>query len=277
MEVLGKTATVIGYGIEGKAVTEWLVAHGARVTVSDAKGEQAFRSEQLEWLRSAKVTLALGGNRPEDTINSDLLFVSQGVPLDIPAITLARAKGIPLSSLTHLFMSLCPGSIVGITGSAGKTTTTSLLGEIFRACSPKVLVGGNIGIPLLDQLDQITQDTIVILEVSHTQLELVDKSPTTAVVTNIAPSHADRYPNLEDYVNLKKRIFLYQDKQDSLVLNYDDPITRAMAPEALGRCLFFSRQQGLKSDEGAYIKDDEIYTQINGVTERWLSVQDIKL
>lgn len=274
-DLRGKKATVVGLGIEGIALVPYLVSQGAEVTVSDARMPQAL-TENLGKIQGLPVRLALGGNRPKDCVDTDVLFVSQGVPLDIPALAAAKERGVPFSSVTKLFMERCPASIVGITGSAGKSTTTSLVGEMFNAAGRKTLVGGNLGTILLDRLDELTPEHWVVLEMSHTQLELTDRSPHVAAITNISPSHADRYPSFDDYIELKKRIFHYQGPYDWLVLNADDAVTRAMAHQVRARVLWFSLNPD-SSQDGAFIEAGSILLRLNGHEHTVLPVSDIRL
>ncbi len=274
MDLRGKRATIVGLGIEGVALARYLVAQGAQVTVSDSKSE-ATLEENLHLIAGLPVQLSLGQNRIEDTTEADIVFVSQGVPLGIPALAAAKARGIPFSSATKLFMERCRAPIVGITGSAGKSTTTALIGEIFRAAGRDVIVGGNIGVVLLDRLDEITAKHWVVLEISHTQLELTDRSPRIALVTNISPSHADRYP-FEQYVALKERIFAFQQDWDTLVLNWDDPMTLAMASKANGNVAFFSYDS--KSDEnGTFLHNGSLWLRWDESETPIMPVKDIKL
>jgi len=275
VDLRGRKTTVLGLGIEGMALVPYLVAQGAEVTVSDSRSAEALR-ENLSKIRGLPVRLALGGNHPEDCVRADIVFVSQGVPLDIPALREAKKHGVPFSSVTKLFMDLCPAPIVGITGSAGKSTTTALVGEIFMAAGRKTLVGGNLGTMLLDRLAEITPDHWVVLEISHTQLELTDRSPHVAAVTNISPSHADRYPVLEDYIELKKRIFLYQGPYDWVVLNADDPVTRAMAHQSRSRVLWFSAAPD-SSQDGAFVEAGRVVLRLNRQERPVVPVSGIRL
>ena len=270
----GKRATVVGLGIEGVALVRYLAAQGAQVTVSDAKPAEALQ-ENLARIAGAPVRLSLGGNYAEACLDADVLFVSQGVPLDIPTLVTARERGIPFSSSTKLFMDHCPAPILGITGSAGKSTTTALTGELFKAAGGPVMVGGNIGLVLLDNLDQLTPDHWVVLEVSHTQLELTDRSPRIAVVTNISPSHADRYPSLDQYIALKERLFQYQGPEDGLVLNWEDQVTRAMAGKAQARIIFFSDGE-IPSGDATYLRDGQIWLRYGGTEQAIVPIDRIK-
>jgi len=270
-----KNITVIGFGIEGTALAIYLASKGALVTISDAKSEGSL-TDNIQKVQGLSVRLSLGANRVDDVIGADMVFVSQGVPLDIPAVTAARERGIPMNSLTNLFMETCPGTVVGITGSAGKSTATALMGEVLKASGKQTFVGGNIGTPLLGYLDEMNRESWVSLEISHTQLEIIEKSPHVATVTNIAPSHADRYPNLDDYISLKKKIFRFQTGEDFLILNFDDPVTRGMARESTGKVLFFSRSNAISGD-GSYLDQDNIVIRHLGREDEVLPVEAVQL
>lgn len=275
MELRGKRATVVGLGIEGMALAPYLVAEGAAVTISDARTPEALTGN-LARLSGLPVRLALGGNRPEDCTDADVVFVSQGVPLDLPALQAARAAGVPLSSATRLFMERCPAPILGITGSAGKTTTTALVGRMLAAGGLQIEVGGNNGRILLDRLGSLTPQHWVVLEMSHTQLEMTDRSPQVALVTNISPSHADRYPDMADYIALKENIFAHQSAGDTLALNWDDPATRAMAAKAHGHVVWFSLREQPDGD-GAYLEGDTLRLRWQGANTAIMPRSTIRL
>jgi UDP-N-acetylmuramoylalanine--D-glutamate ligase len=239
----GKRVTVVGLGIEGVDLARYLVGKGALVTVSDSRPKERL-APRLRDLDGLLVRFSLGKNDPADVATADHVFVSQGVPLDIPALTTARDRGIPLDSMTRLFFDLCPGPVVGITGSSGKTTTTSLVTAIFAAAAKEHVVGGNIGVGLLSLLDEITPETWVVLEISHTQLELTTKSPHVACVLNVTPNHLDLY-SWDSYVELKRNILRYQTSDDTAVLGYDNSVSRSLADEAHGKVVFFSENSNL--------------------------------
>lgn len=266
--------TVLGLGIEGVDLVRFLVAHGAEVIASDAKPADRLRAA-LDRLEGLPVRYRLGANRPEDVVGADFLFVSQSVPLDNPAVEEARRRGIPVSSMTRLFMELCPAPIVGITGSSGKTTTTSLVGAMFAAAGRPHVVGGNIGVGLLDLLERITTETTVVLEISHTQLQLTDRSPHVACVLNVTPNHLDRF-SWDEYRQLKRNILAYQGAGDVAVLNRDDPETAAMAPLAKGAVRWFSALRPIEGD-GAFIRDGVVTVRRGGVEEAVVPVSAIPL
>ncbi len=230
--------TVVGLGIEGVDLARYFVREGALVTVSDSRPKERLDS-RLRDLAGLPVHLSLGKNDPADIVTADRIFVSQGVPLDIPALVAARERGVPLDSMTRLFFELCPGPIVGITGSSGKTTVTSLVGASFAAAGREHVVGGNIGVGLLSLLGEIGPETWVVLEISHTQLELTTKSPHVACVLNVTPNHLDRYP-WESYIDLKRNILRHQTADDIAVLGYDNEVSRSLASDTPAKVIFFS-------------------------------------
>jgi UDP-N-acetylmuramoylalanine--D-glutamate ligase len=251
-DIRGKKVTVVGLGIEGVDLVRYLAAQGAQVTASDARPAERL-CHRLQDLDGVPVRLSLGENAIADTVSADVVFVSQGVPLDIPALRAARERGIPFSSMTRLFLELCPGPVVGITGSSGKTTVTSLVGDMFAAAGRPHVVGGNIGVGLLGLLNHLTPETWVVTEISHTQLELIDRSPHVACVLNVTPNHLDRY-TWADYVALKRKIIAYQGPADLAALNYENEVTRKMADGAPGKVIFFALE-GEPPGDGAFLRD----------------------
>lgn len=238
LDFKGKKATVVGLGLEGIDLVRYLTGQGAIVTVSDSRPEEALK-KQLAQIRGLTVDLRLGGNGREDFEGADAIFLSQSVPLDLPALDEARKRGVPVLSQMGLFFNLCPGPVVGITGSSGKTTTTALVGAIFAAAGRQHLVGGNIGRPLLSELDSLTPEAWAILEISHTQLQTLGKSPHIACVTNVTPNHLDRF-TWDEYLDLKANIMRHQSGGDYVVLGYDDPEARGFSEKAKGRLVFFT-------------------------------------
>ncbi len=253
----GKRVTVVGLGREGLAVTRVLVREGARVTVSDARDERALAQNiaALDGLGGFPVRYALGSNSPDTALDCDLLVLSPGVDKRAPLAQEALRRGIPITSETELFMARCPAPIIGITGSSGKTTTTTLIGEMLRrdAVSP-VYVGGNIGRPLLERLDEMTPDARVVLELSSFQLEWLTVSPAVAVVTNLTPNHLDRHETMESYAAAKSNIVAHQGPAGTAILNADDPLVAAFADLTPGRVLYFSLVSPVEN--GAYLASD---------------------
>ena len=270
----GKRVTVVGLGIEGVDLARYLVGKGATVTISDARPAERL-SQRLRELDGLPVHLSLGKNDPADMIAADHVFVSQGVPLDLAELSEARERGVPLDSMMRLFLDLCPGPVVGITGSSGKSTTTSLVGAMFAAAGKRHVLGGNIGVGLLSLLDEITPETWVVLEISHTQLELTTKSPHVACVLNVTPNHLDRY-TWEAYVDLKRNILRHQPADGIAVLGYDNAVTRELASEARGKAVFFSDGADLPGP-AAVVVDEAVVWRDGGSDKHVMPVAAIPL
>ena len=266
--------TVIGLGIEGIDLVRFLTAEGARVTVSDARPPEQLTA-QLAAIEDCDARLSLGANRVEDATAAEALFVSQGVPNDLPALTAAEAAGVPVSSMLGLFLERCPAPVTGITGSAGKTTTTALVGAMLEAAGVDHVVGGNIGVGLLSLLPRISVTTRVVAEMSHTQLERIARSPEVACVTNVTPNHLDRF-TWDEYVDLKRRVFRFQRAEDAAVFNIDDPVARGFAAEARGRVLTSSRRTRIPGD-GSMLEGDRIVRVLDGATAEVMRRDEVAL
>ncbi len=272
--LVNKQVTVLGLGIEGVDLVRYLAAQGASVTISDVKSPEEL-SRRIQELDGLAVRFSLGAHNVEDITAADMVFVSQGVPLTLPALSQARERGVPIGSMMKLFLELCPGTVVGITGSSGKTTTTALVDAMFQASGRRHAMGGNIGVGLLALLDQITPDTWVVLEMSHTQLETVEHSPHIACVLNVTPNHLDRY-SWEDYTALKLRILQYQKRDDIAVLNLDDEVACSFATEAPGKVIWFSAKR-VPSGGGAFVREGWIVWKHGSVETKLLSTDAVPL
>src|SRR5512143_1845991 len=246
---------VLGLARQGLALARWLTAQGARVTVSDMKPADQLESE-IAALRDLPIHYALGGH-PIDLLNDcDVLCLSGGVPIDLPIVLEAKARRIPLTNDAQLFVERCPAPIAGITGSAGKTTTTTLVGEMAKTAGLTTWVGGNIGNPLISDLEKIQPTDKVMMELSSFQLELMTSSPQVAAVLNVTPNHLDRHPSMEAYIAAKRHILDYQSLDDTAVLGYDDVTARKLSGMARGYVRFFSREKVV--GRGAFVKDDRV-------------------
>lgn len=255
MQWTGKRVSVVGLGKSNRALIRYLVRHGALVTARDQKTAAELGAAYDE-LCALGVEFRLGPGYLQDLWRSEGVFLTPGMPKDLPEILRARAAGVPITSEVNLFFDRCRAPIIGVTGSSGKTTTTTLIGAILEAAGLKVYVGGNIGRPLIELVDDIEPTAVVVLELSSFQLELLRKSPQVAVVTNISPNHLDVHRTMEAYVDAKRNIYRYQRPQDIVVLNRDDETTAAMASEAVSRVVWFSRRQEVEN--GAFISDRRI-------------------
>ncbi|MDP9238418.1 MAG: UDP-N-acetylmuramoyl-L-alanine--D-glutamate ligase [Chloroflexota bacterium] len=272
--LVGRRVTVIGLGIEGLDVARYAATHGAQVTVCDAKTPEAL-AERMSELEGLPISYALGQHSIELIAPSDVVFVSQGVPLDMPALAEARNRGIPIESMTRYFLQHCAGPTIGITGSSGKTTTTSLVAAMLAADGRPYRVGGNIGTGLLGLLDGIDERTWTVMEISHTQLQLVDRSPHVAAVLNVTPNHLDRF-SWEEYVALKRRLVQFQTPDDYVVLNLDDDLSTAMSElTPAGRC-FFTLAASVPGN-GAFLRDGAVFRRRDTLEEMVLPVGDIPL
>src|ERR1039458_833705 len=233
MELNGKRVLVVGLGKSGVASALFMKAHGARVTVSDTKSGDELRNE-IPVLLDHGITVETGGHGDRTFRGQDLIVVSPGVPFDAPQLAQARTLGENVIGEIELAARFLPGPIAAITGANGKTTTTSLAGEIIAAGKFPVLVGGNIGTPAITFVDQAKPETWIVLEVSSFQLEtIVDFRPRIAIVLNITPDHLDRHKTFANYVNAKARIFENQQADDFTVLNADDTATIGLSERTL--------------------------------------------
>lgn len=238
MDPAGRRVLVLGLGREGISLARYLVERGARVTVTDSAPARRLE-DAVEALRGLPIDLALGGHRPDTVRAADTVFVSPGVPESNPVYRAAVESGRSLESMTTLFFSLCPAPIVGVTGSSGKTTTTALIGHILRESGCDVVVGGNIGDPMLDLLPRIKAETLVVLELSSFQLDLLRQSPHIAVVTNITPNHLDRHTTMATYIAAKRHIVEHQRPDGVAVLNARDAEVARFAASTPGQVRWF--------------------------------------
>jgi UDP-N-acetylmuramoylalanine--D-glutamate ligase len=274
--LVGKRVTVIGLGIEGVDIARYAAEHGAAsVTALDSRPPGALAGS-IEQLRGLPIRYQTGSITAEPIAQSDILFVSQYIPLDQPAVAAARERGIPVSSMTSTFLELCPGPTIGITGSSGKTTTTSLVGHILGGAGEPYRVGGNIGIGLLGLLDGMDERTWGIVEISHTQLQLVDRGPHIAAILNVTPNHLDRF-SWEDYVELKYRIVQGQAPEDYVVLNFDDDVARRAAERTAARVLHFSMGEESLPGDGAFLRDGAVFLRRVNVEAMVLAAADVPL
>lgn len=266
--------TVIGFSIEGEDLARYFVGQGDEVLVSTLRVPESMAHVE-EGLISRGVTFRVGENSPEDVAGADLVCVSQGVPLGIPAVAAARQAGTPVRSMTSLFFEKYPGPIVGITGSSGKTTTTALVDAMFAAAGREHVTGGNIGVGLMGLLEGAEASKPAVLEVSHTQLQLLERGPQVAALTNVTPNHLDQF-TWEEYVALKRRIFEFQTLDAACVFNADDSVSRELAPTAPGDVLLFSLG-GDHGMSGAYVQAGVLFMRRDGKSYQVVEVGEITL
>ena len=256
MELKNKRVLVVGLGKSGKSAALFLRERGAQVTVSDSRSAEALAGE-IPALLDAGVMVETGGHGLLTFRRQDLIVVSPGVPFDTPELKQARAFGLPIIGELELASRFLQGQVVAITGSNGKTTTTSLLGKIFAGAGVPTLVGGNIGTPVIDLIAQSTPQTTSVLEVSSFQLETVEQfRPHIAVVLNITQDHLDRHGTFENYAAMKARITAQQTADDFFVLNAEDKPTQMLAARTKAQVFWFSGRRPIK--QGAFVHGESI-------------------
>jgi len=275
MDVTNKRVLVVGLGKSGVASALFLKAHGAQVTVSDTKPQEQL-SKEIPLLLDHGITVETGGHGERTFRGQDLIVVSPGVPVDAPPLVQARTLNEPVIGEIELAAQFLPKRIVAITGSNGKTTTTTLTGEIIAAGGFPTAVGGNIGTPAITLVGRSTPETIVVLEVSSFQLETIQTfRPKIAVVLNVTPDHLDRHHSFDIYVNAKAQIFENQTPDDFAVLNADDHTCRGLAERTRAQVFWFSREQEVK--QGAYAKDGRILFRDSSGQREIMLVSEIPL
>ncbi len=277
MDLANKRVLVVGLGKSGIAAALFLKERGARVTVSDSRDAVSLAGE-IPALLDAGIMVESGGHGLLTFRRSDLIVVSPGVPMDTPELKQVVAFGLPVIGELELASRFLQGQVVAITGSNGKTTTTTLVGEIFKAAGMPTLVGGNIGVPVIDLVPESTPESWSVLEVSSFQLETVEEfHPKIAVVLNITPDHLDRHGSFENYAAAKARITERQGAEDFLVLNGEDKATQMIAGKTRAQVFWFSGRRPIK--QGAFVHGESVLfvAKEGGKAEPILPVSEIPL
>ena len=274
----GKKILVVGFGKSGVAVSQFMCAQGAKVAVTDIKPKSEL-SESIKQCQDLMIDYDLGKHTPKYFEESELIVVSPGVPLGITPLQEARIKNIPIVSEVEIAAAGLKEPLIGVTGTNGKTTTTTLIGEFFKEDKKNCYVGGNIGTPLIHRLKNKETYHAVVAELSSFQLELTDQLvPAVAVFTNIDQDHMDRYPDMDTYVQTKKKLLRACDKNSYIILNYDDPYLSAFSAEAPGRIFWFLKKNPMDIGGefaerffGAYYVPGsfEVIAKISGTEERY--------
>jgi len=267
----GKRVAVVGVGISNLPLIELLRKADIEVTACDKRSRETFgaRADQLEKLG---VALRLGPGYL-DGLDHDIIFRTPGLHPDTPQLRAAREKGAVVTSEMEAFFAVCPCRIIAVTGSDGKTTTTTLISELLKAQGIRCHLGGNIGRPLLADAPGMRPGDYAVLELSSFQLMTMKQSPDVAVITNVAPNHLDVHASMEEYIGAKENIFRFQDQNGKLVLNFDNEITRAMVKKANGRVFGFSCRE--KPARGTLLSGDSIVLNDGGRSETVLDIKDI--
>ena len=274
VELKNKRVLVVGLARTGVATALFCAARGATVTASDSRTEGEI-GEDVAKLRASGVALELGGHQEKTFLEQDFIIPSPGVPADAPLLQGARAKGVTIWSEIELAYRFRQGKLIGITGSNGKTTTTSLVEHIMRTASFPTILAGNIGTPLISCVDRMTHDTVTVVELSSFQLELIQEFRTdVSVFLNLTPDHLDRHHSMELYSKAKARIFENQREEDFAILNADDPGTTPLAPTR-PQVYWFSRKQ--RAAQGAFLLGDDIVFRTDGREEVVLKREEVPL
>lgn len=269
-----KRIVVLGLARQGTALARFLVTVGAQVTVSDIRDEKAL-AETLAGLAGLPIRYVLGGHPLDLLDDADLLCLSGGVPTDLPIVKEACKRGIPLSNEAQIFLERCPATVIGITGSSGKTTTTTLTGEMCRAAGLRTWVGGNIGNPLIGDLGEMLPGDWVVMELSSFQLELMTVSPHIAAVLNITPNHLDRHKTMEAYIAAKRNIIAHQRAEDFALLGYDNANARSLASETPAHLLWFSGDTEV--EEGAFCTNGTLTLRLGGRDQTICRAAEVRL
>ena len=268
-----KTVAVIGIGVSNQPLLKLLLDRGIAVTACDKKDRESLGivAEQLE---ANGCRLRLGEGYLDD-LTEDVIFRTPGMRPDLPQLTAAVERGSALTSEMEVFFEVCPCQKIAVTGSDGKTTTTTIIAELLRRAGKSVHLGGNIGHPLLAETGSMKPDDVAVLELSSFQLMTMTRSPHIAVVTNLAPNHLDVHKDFQEYINAKENIFTHQTAEDITVFNADNPYTLEEASRAVGRARMFSRQKEL--EDGVFLREDAIIARHDGAERQVMTTADIKL
>lgn len=271
----GKKAAVLGIGLRsGVPLIRFLVKHGAEVTACDKKTTEQLQ-EVLNALRGVPVQYELGEDYLSKLYGLDYIFKTPVMRPDLPELLAAQQAGAALSSEIELVFDLARAPITGITGSDGKTTTTSLVHAILREAGLKTYLGGNIGQSLIEKIEEVPSDARIVLELSSFQLMPMTQSPHVAIITNLSPNHLDVHVSYQEYIEAKENIWRYQKPGDFIVLNYDNEVTRKMIPRVHSTPVLFSRTAEVPA--GVFVRDGEFISRWDGREERICSVSDLRL
>jgi UDP-N-acetylmuramoylalanine--D-glutamate ligase len=273
-DIKSKKVAVLGIGISNIPLIRYLINLGVSVTAFD-KNTSENLNDALSQLKGLSVQYSLGNDYLSRLNGFDIIFRTPGMRPDLPELVGAVAKGAELTSEMEVFLDLCPAQVFAVTGSDGKTTTTTLIYKILTEEGYNCWLGGNIGTPLLSKIDDVKQADKVIVELSSFQLMTIKNCPSIAIITNISPNHLDVHKSLNEYIDAKKNIFINQTSEDKLILNYDNDITKSFANEAKGDCVFFSRISNL--DTGVVFQNGKIIVKKEQKEVEIVDAESIKI
>lgn len=271
--IRNKRVAVIGIGVSNTPLLDMLLAEGIRVTACDKRTREQM-GQQAEELERRGCTLHLGEDYLKG-LDADVIFRTPGLRPDVPEIAACVAHGADLTSEMEVFFRVCPCPIIAVTGSDGKTTTTTIIAELLKSAGKRVWVGGNIGHPLLCEADGMLQTDYAVLELSSFQLMTMTRSPHIAVVTNLAPNHLDMHRDMAEYVAAKENIFRHQSRGDIAIFNGDNAITAEQSARAPGRARTFSRRG--EAADGVFLRGEDIVCRSGGQERVIMTIGDIKI
>ncbi|GIM30164.1 UDP-N-acetylmuramoylalanine--D-glutamate ligase [Clostridium polyendosporum] len=254
--IKGKNTAVVGIGVSNIPLINFLLELGAKVSAFDKKTEEQLGEVAVDF-KDKGVTLFLGEGYLDKLSGFEVVFKTPSMRIDSEALVKVKSEGAYITSEMEEFVRYCPAKVYGITGSDGKTTTTTIISKILMEEGYNTWVGGNIGTPLFSNIEEIKKNDMVVLELSSFQLMTMNNNIDVAIVTNLAPNHLDMHKDMEEYIDSKKNIFRFQEKQDLLVLNRENDITASFKNEAKGKVIEFSSKR--ITEEGAYFKDGALY------------------
>ncbi|KJS83853.1 MAG: UDP-N-acetylmuramoyl-L-alanyl-D-glutamate synthetase [Peptococcaceae bacterium BICA1-8] len=260
MDVRGQKVLIMGAARSGIAASKFLSDHGAQVILTDVKSGDAMKNVQKE-VEILGIKTIWGEQPNVKKINPDFIVVSPGIPLTIPPLVEAAQNQIPVLSELELAYRFTRAPVIAVTGTNGKTTTTALVGQLFQDSGRNVVIGGNIGLPLISYVEELTAQDLIVAEVSSFQLEgIIDFKPRVAIILNITPDHLDRHGTMDAYRSIKAQIYKNQEEEDILILNYDDPLVKKLSIGAKSHVIFFSRKN--KLEEGIYVLEGNLVINI---------------
>lgn len=273
--IKNKKIAIIGLGVSNIPLIEYLYKLSTNITVFDKREEKLIDNLGIEKIKEYNIKLITGKDNLESLKGFDIIFRSPSCRPDLPEIQAEIERGAILTSEIEMLIELCPGTVVGVTGSDGKTTTTSLIYNIIKQKGYNCYLGGNIGIPLFTKIDEMKPEDIIVLELSSFQLMNMKKSPNISVITNISPNHLDIHKSYDEYIEAKANIFKYQTESDILITNFDNEITKKLSKQAPGKIVYFSSKE--KLEDGVILDDNTIKICEDGLRRHVLKVEDILL
>lgn len=270
--IFNKKVALIGLGVSNLPLIDYFADKGAKVTVFDKRNIDDIEKNILDKITSRCISFSFGEHNLINLVGFDIIFRSPTCRPDCPELKAESLRGAIITSEIEMVLNLCPGTVIGVTGSDGKTTTSSLIYEILKENGNTCYLGGNIGTPLFTKIKEMTPDCFVVLELSSFQLMGVQTSPNIAVITNVSPNHLDIHKNYEEYIESKKNIFKYQNENDKVILNYNNDVTRYFASETAGKVRFFSSKNRLEN--GIIYDGGIIKSCTDGVRRHVLTIDD---